>query len=474
MRGHRTLILPGLLAAAGFTVLAAPTAAPWSRLGSNSLDTVRHLGGVVGWLALAWLGSRLFDLALRRAMASTREAVQYPRLLSDLVRVLLFGLALLAILIYVFEGAAVGFFATSSVLIAVVGFALRNIISDVFSGIALNFERPYRLGDWIEVAPGTVGRVTDIDWRATRLVTRDGVTVIVPNGLLAGGRLINYSYPQPAFRISLRIALDANVPVDRAKRALLAGALDAGRAFPDLRPDVILQEFGEAGPVYVVRFWISDFGQENSCRDAVAAGVLASLYRAGLSQAYPKQDVLMAREQRAPLQRRLGRDEVLARVDLFEAFEEGECRQLAAQMIERRYPSGSVVVEQGAPGDSLFLLAEGALEVSVVARDGVDSVLDRMVPGDIFGEVSLLTGRPRSASVTALTDVLLYEIRKEDVDPILRARPAVAERLAAILADRQRRNAERLASSPLTDERPPDSADLLHRLCNFFGLRLSA
>jgi small-conductance mechanosensitive channel len=213
MRGHRTLILPGLLAAAGFTVLAAPTAAPWSRLGSNSLDTVRHLGGVVGWLALAWLGSRLFDLALRRAMASTREAVQYPRLLSDLVRVLLFGLALLAILIYVFEGAAVGFFATSSVLIAVVGFALRNIISDVFSGIALNFERPYRLGDWIEVAPGTVGRVTDIDWRATRLVTRDGVTVIVPNGLLAGGRLINYSYPQPAFRISLRIALDANVPV---------------------------------------------------------------------------------------------------------------------------------------------------------------------------------------------------------------------------------------------------------------------
>jgi CRP-like cAMP-binding protein len=97
-----------------------------------------------------------------------------------------------------------------------------------------------------------------------------------------------------------------------------------------------------------------------------------------------------------------------------------------------------------------------------------------MVPGDIFGEVSLLTGRPRSASVTALTDVLLYEIRKEDVDPILRARPAVAERLAAILADRQRRNAERLASSPLTDERPPDSADLLHRLCNFFGLRLSA
>jgi small-conductance mechanosensitive channel/CRP-like cAMP-binding protein len=474
MRARRTLILPAILAAAAFAVLAAPPATPWLPLGVGSLETTHRLAGIVGWLALAWLGSRLFDLLLERTMLSRRGPVQYPRLLGDLVRALLFGLALLAIFVYVFEGAVLGLVATSSVIIAVIGFALRNIISDVFSGIALSFEHPYRLGDWIEIAPGTVGRVTDIDWRATRLVTRDELTVIVPNGLLAAGRLTNYSYPQPAFRTALRIALDPSVPPDRAKRVLLAGALQAGRTFPDLRPDVVLQEVGESGPVYHLRFWIADFSKETACRDAVAVGVLASLYRAGLSLAHPKRDVLMVREHDAAAQRRLGRDELLARIDLFEAFEEGERRQVAGCMIERQYSAGSLVVEQGEPGDSLFLVAEGALDVAMVASDGAADIIDRMAPGDIFGEASLLTGRPRSASVTALTDVLLYEIRKDDVDPILKARPAVAEHLAEILAGRQRRNIERMAAATRPDQAPPDTAALLDRLRSFFGLRMRA
>jgi CRP-like cAMP-binding protein len=391
--------------------------------------------------------------------------------LSDLVRAALFGMALAAILVYVFEGLAVGLVATSSVLIAVVGFALRSIIADVFSGIALNFEHPYRLGDWIEVAPGTVGRVTEIDWRATRLLTRDGITIIVPNGVIAGGRIANYSFPQPNFRVSLRVAVDANVPVERAKRLLLAGALDAARAFPGLRPDVLLQEFGDAGPVYVVRFWVNDYGQENACRDAVAAGVLASLEHAGLAPAYPKQDLVLARERPGRGAAPLARDKLLAQIDVFAPFDADERRQIAAHMAERRFPRGGIVVHQGAPGDSLFVIAEGALDVRVAAAGESERTIDGMVTGEVFGEISLLTGAPRSATVAAATDVVLYEVGKAQLDPILRARPNLADNLATIMAKRQAHNRAQLANAgAATPGATGEAADFRRRLLAFFGL----
>lgn len=472
MRGYRALALPALLSAIAF-LLASRAASPFSELsalGDQGRSLLRHAMGVLGWLALAWFGSRLFDFLVTRAMGSGIGSARYPRLLGDLVRVLLFGLALVAILVYVFEGAAVGLVATSSVVIAVVGFALRNILADVFSGIALNFERPYRLGDWIEVGPGTIGRVTEIDWRATQLRTRDGLTITVPNGVIAGSRLINYSHPTPDFRVALRVALDADVPVERAKRLLLAGALDADRAFPGLRPDVLVQEFGEAGPVYTVRFWLSDYAQENACRDAVAAGVLASLRRADLSPAYRKQELAVTRGR--AIREKLPREELLASIDLFSPFGPAERQALAQQMVERHLERGAVVVREGEPGESLFILAEGALEVSLAGVDGVPRSVDRMLSGDVFGEISLLTGGPRRTTVTGATDIVLYEIRKAHLAPILAARPGLADNLAAIMEARLRQNAERL-SGPIPGEES-DAArargDFLSRLKAFFGL----
>jgi small-conductance mechanosensitive channel/CRP-like cAMP-binding protein len=466
MRGYRALILPALLSAIAF--LAANRGAELTGLGDQGRSLLRHAAGVLEWLALAWLGSRLFDLLVSRAMGAGVEAARYPRLLGDLVRALLFGLAIVAILVYVFDGAAMGLVATSSVVIAVIGFALRNILADVFSGIALNFERPYRLGDWLETGAGTIGRVTEIDWRATQLRTRDGLTVIIPNGVIAGGRLVNYSRPGPDFRASLRVALDASVPVERAKRLLLAGALDADRAFPGLRPDVLLQEFGEAGAVYVVRFWISDYAQENACRDAVATGVLAGLRRVGLAPAHARHELVLARGGRT-FDRHLPREELLESIDLFAPFGSAEKAALVRQMEERHLARGTTLVREGEDGDSLFILAEGALDVSVSGPDGADRQVDRRLAGDLFGEFSLLTGGRRSATVTAATDVVVYEIRKTHLAPILLARPVLADGLAAVMEARQRRSAE-ILSRPAPAAAPRAKDDLASRLKAFFGL----
>ncbi|WP_240046922.1 mechanosensitive ion channel family protein [Paracraurococcus ruber] len=458
--GPGPLILPAALALGGFLLQGAaprwlPAMAPAHALAA--------LAGALGWLGLAWTGARCFDLLLRRAARATRREAPYPRLLSDLVRALLFAGAAAAIVTQVLGQPALGLVTTSSVAVAVIGFALRNIISDLFSGLALGVDAPYRIGDWIETTEGSAGRVAEIGWRATRLVTRDGVAVTVPNGLIAAHRLLNYG-AAARYRIALRIALDPAVPEARAKRILLAAALEAERRYPGLRPDVLLHELAEGAAIYLLRIHVPDYGQEAPCRDAVAAAALRGLQQAGLAPAPPGRRLQVERAAQPP-----GRAALLARVGLFAGFAEAERAALAAMLVEHALPRGTTVVRQGDSGDSLFLLAEGVLEVRAL-QDGAEMAPDRMGPGAIFGEMSLLTGQPRSATVTAETDCLVMELRRQDLDPVLRRRPELAESLAAIMASRRARNAVAGPAETADTAPPPGQADLLGRLRAFFRL----
>ncbi len=470
----RPLIGPGALATAGFALRAAAPALG-ARLGlaeeGDAAAALRDLGGVVGFLALAWAGARLFDALLLRAGLLARRAAPFPRLLGDLVRVALFAAAGVAILMLVFGQPALGVVTASGVVVAVVGFALRNIISDVFSGIVFGVDPPYRIGDWIETADGCSGRVEDVGWRATRLVTRDGVAQVVPNGLVAARRLVAYGPAGSAYRVSLRVPLDPALPPERAKRVLLAGALDAERGIPGLAPDVLLHEVAADGAaVYLVRFRVTDHGREAVCRDAVAAAALRALQHAGLDVARPARDLRVERPAPAPARPR--RAALLRRVALFRGFPPADRAALEERMRERQLRRGDTVVREGEPGASLFILAEGALDVTV-ARDGAASGLDRMVPGDVFGEMSLLTGQPRSATVTAVTDAVVFEVAREDLDPVLQRRPELAEALAGIMAARRAQNArhdaERLDAATACAAEPEE--DLLARLRAFFRLR---
>jgi len=462
----RSLIGPSLLCAAGFLGYAFM---PWLARALNLAPqgdvalVLQELAGLCGWLSLAWAGARLLDLLLHRAAILSQRGAPYPRLLADLLRVVLFAAAFVGVLLTVFHRPAAGLIATSSVVIAIAGFALRNIIADLFSGIALGVEHPYRIGDWIETAQGCNGKVVEINWRATRLLARNGSNIIVPNGLIAGHRLVNFSSNEAGFRSQLRVPLDAAVPAARVRRVLLAAVLEAERSFPSLRPDVVLHEYEAGAAVYLLRFYMTDYGAEVRCRDAVARCVLRALQRAGLALARPAQDLRLLSGETPDAHPR--REALLRHIDLFQPFDAAERAELAEHMQERVLARGEIVVRRGEPGESLYVLAEGVLEVRLEADQ------DRLLPGDVFGEMSLLTGQPRSATVGAVIDSVVYEIHKRHLDPILERRPAIAEGLAGIMAERQARNAERARAVQGTPApSPPTREDLLHRLRLFFHL----
>jgi CRP-like cAMP-binding protein len=289
--------------------------------------------------------------------------------------------------------------------------------------------------------------------------------VVVPNGLIAAQRLVNYSGEPGGYRAVLAVPLDPAVPVRRAERLLLAGALDAARGMPDLAPDVQFQDFVDGTAVWLVRFIVPDHGHEAACRSAVGRGVLRALRRAGLEIARPRRDVSLVRPD-AAMQTSRRRETLLRNIDLFRPFDATERADLAEHMEERLITRGDAVVHEGEPGDSLYVLAEGALDV-----DRAGATLDRLVPGDVFGEMSLLTGQPRSATVSAATEAVVYKIGREHLRPILERRPEIAEGLAAVMAARQAMNAERRRLADLPPEAPPTREDLLGRLLGFFRLR---
>jgi small-conductance mechanosensitive channel/CRP-like cAMP-binding protein len=411
------------------------------------------------WLGLAWLAARFAGLLLAR----------HPKLLTDLVGTALFVAAMILAAQLVFDLPATGLIATSSVLIAVLGFALRNVFGDIFSGIALGIEHPYGLGDWIEATESCAGRVTGISWRATRLVTRDGVTMVVPNSLIASHRIAVYGPDNGGrFRVAMSVPLDAAIPADRARRILLAAAMEAGREVPGFAPDVMLSDLSQGIAHYLVRFHVPDFPQEMRWRDAVARSIQRAIHRAGLAIAPPTRETVFRRA--APVVEDGGRATLLDAIDLFRPFTAAERAALAAAMEQAALPEGSAVVRRGEQGDSLFLLAEGVLEVRIARPDGQEFVADRLYPGAVFGEMSLLTGQPRSASVLAATDVAVFELRKADLDPVLRARPALLEGLTAIMAERQARNLAGPRAADAPSPAAPTREDILARLKAFFGI----
>ena len=476
--GTRSLAVPLALTLAAVAALVA-----WSRLASAlAVDPAGIVGrwgrtGVIAMavLAGAWLLVRLLDVVLWRGMVERRAGSPVPRLVVDVCAALVWIAAAIVIAVWALQVEVFGLVATSSVTIAVLGFALRDIIASLFAGMALSLEKPYAIGDWIEIEHGTVAQVEQVGWLTTRAVTRDGVGLIVPNARLANTVWRNYTHPRPEWRDQVRVVLDYAVPCDLAER-LLTAALNEVRPVGRMaqRPDVKIAELGEHGVVWTARYWLADYGSAQDVRFLVQKAILRHLHYAGIEPARAVHDP--AASPRPPGTQPLGSLEHLARLlaehELFGAIEPGLRERLLAGA-ERRFCRAELpIVRAGEPGSSMFVVVEGLLRVTIPGPEGRDVRADDLTPGSVFGEFSLMTGEPRSATVVPFVDSVVYEIGKAVVQPILEQTPEVAEELSRILALRQARSRDLLArpSSQLPAQPRPSQHAILDRLRAFFGL----
>jgi hypothetical protein len=338
--------------------------------------------------------------------------------------------------------------------------------------MALSLERPCGIGDWIEVENGSVARIEQVGWLTTRAVTRDGIGVIIPNARLATTVWRNYSGPDRLWRDSVRVTVGETVPAETVERLLLAALNEVPAVRRQARaPDVRIAEFGERGIVWLARYWLADYFDLQDVRYQVQRAVLRHLHYAGIDLARPRIDSYVqpapggGQEHREHLRQLLGEHE------LFAGIEPAYQAALAGQAIRHACPRGQPVVRTGEAGSSMFVVIEGLLQVAVPGPGDRMIKGDDLYPGSIFGEFSLLTGAPRSATITPFVDSVVYEICKEDLQPVLTACPELAHQLSRILAERQNRTRVLVAheTEPHLAGRPTPGP-ILDKLRAFFGL----
>ena len=421
-RGHVRAPLGFLLAALVLRLAAGRAGAMGLGDAASVLGFAGVLCVVVGLTGLATV--LVFDVVLRHRQA--------PSVVRDLVQTVAVAAALL-ILLYQRGFDPFSLVTTSAVFGAIVGFALQNTIANVFAGLALPVERTLAIGDWIQVGTHT-GRIREIKWRATSLVTKDGDTVIVPNNQLITADVKNISRPTREHRLWLRVGFHYRHPPNDVRRALLDAVRGAPGVLADPPPDAFPVELADSAVVYALRYWIDDFARSEPIEGEVRTRVWYAAQRAGLEIPFPIRTIVHAEAIADDTEAR--RRAALARVELLAPLDDACRTQLASSAREQTYAAGEDIIRQNEPGDSLFVIAHGEVDVRV-SLDGVHRSIATLGSGQFFGEMSLMMNERRQATVTAITDTVCYIVDQTAMRCVFETRPSVAEDISALLADRQ-------------------------------------
>ncbi len=361
---------------------------------------------------------------------------------------------------------------TSALLTAVVGLALQDTLGNLVSGLALQMQRPFDVGDWIEVEGGNSGQVTEVTWRATSIMTLDQVEVIVPNATLAKAAIRNYSRPSRVSRRHVRVGITYAAAPSEVKAILAAAAADVPGVLADPAPRARTIRFDDSAIEYEVLFFVDDFARAVDLDGDVADRVYHALARHGIEIPYPTRTLAMApapsqAERREADRARIGA--AMAATDLLQPLPDDARGELRDRASLRRYGPGEIVVRKGEPSREMFIVERGALVVEVPRESGGATEVAQLGPGHCFGEMGLLTGEPRSASVRARTLCDLVVLDHDAFHDVLAHHPEVVDRMGGMLASRQA-GLEAAAveeRAPPTDER---KRRLISQIRSFFKL----
>jgi small-conductance mechanosensitive channel/CRP-like cAMP-binding protein len=355
----------------------------------------------------------------------------------------------------------------SAVSAVVVGFALQDTLGNAFAGLAIQVEKPFRVGNWIKVGDFE-GKVSQVTWRATKLLTRAGTYIVVPNNIISKESITNYSEPILPVRIWVDVGATYNKPPNEVKAAMLEAIGQAPLALKTPAPDVLLMDFGGSAITYRGRFWIAEFEVDDIAYDQVRTAIFYAFARRGIEIPYPIQ-IEMSREETSSAT--LKPDDMaalLGQVQIFASLTEDDRKQLAAQCREAIYATGETVVRQGESGTTMFIVHSGQVRVTI--EPGAREVA-RTNPGGFFGEMSLLTGDPRTATVSATCDSVLLEIPADGFRQIALAQPAVVEAVGvAVVARRAGLDQARAEAALLDASLREQSRSLIGRVRRFLRL----
>jgi small-conductance mechanosensitive channel len=427
----------------------------------------------------AYLGTAFYllkaaDLVLVEDYLIAKKGMHIPELLRLLL--LLTGLAASAL---VFLRTVMGINVVALVAIptaatAVIGFALQDTLKRFFAGLMLG--KLIRVGDWVCVA-GKEGRVLKVDLGHVTIMTRNDDQVTIPNNIVVQQDILNYSKPTTKHARTVLVDASYGTPPVHVQGVLIEAAKAVSGVLHDPAPQAFVTAFQDSAIQYRLKFWIKDFARAQDIEGQVLAYVWYAFQRHGIEIPYPQRTIHVTKppdETAVQTSRRERIHDALRRIDFLSVLSQEELEAVARESTIRVYMPGEVVVRQGDVGTEFFFILDGEAEVRRGDGEAVSTVA-ALSAVQFFGEMALLTGEPRSATIVAKTRLEVLVISKAALAQPIMANPVLAERIGAILAERKTELAvyqERLAhAGEPSHERTEQARTLGARIRKFFGTK---
>ena len=286
----------------------------------------------------------------------------------------------------------------------VVSFALQDTLSGLASGFLLVSDQPFQPGDWIRV-DDTEGLVVDLNWRTTRIKTRDADLIIVPNSQLANASIVNYSTPEPLHRIVFPVQVAFVNPPTTAKNMLLDAARATRGVLEDPPPQIRVVQTDDPLMGYEVQVWVSDYSIVPRVKSDLASLIWYQSERQGVPLPSPAQDLFLHQAADpapapGPSELRAG----LAQSPLFSMLDHDEIDLLVGASRQVRYSAGELMTSTMSDDRDLLLIVEGRALLVLIEPGRNDRVAGEVSVGETVGvfEGSRLEGRV--VAVRAVTD----------------------------------------------------------------------
>jgi small-conductance mechanosensitive channel/CRP-like cAMP-binding protein len=395
-----------------------------------------------------------------------------PKFLGELVALIILFAAVVAALQLLMQKSIPGLLAGSGIAAAIIGFAMQDLLGNIIAGIAIEVGKPFKPGDWLLIGEQRA-EVIEVNWRSTRLRTNDDICLDIPNKSIVGSTITNLTYPTAQHGIRLEVRFDYRISPTLVKDCMVRAAAHAPGVLASPPPKVFLKAFAESAITYEIKFWIENEAIFNDIVDAIRTNVWYEAQRNNIRMPFPIRTVQIERPKARHDDTLQQARSAVGKQAFLQLLDADQTDQLLKDAKLLRFGRGEIVIEQGDHGESMFMLLQGEADVFVSAN-GSKSHVATLKSGDYFGEMSLLTGEPRSATVRATRDCEILEIEKETFAEILHENEALVQKLSELLAKRRMETEGILAANTeranMTAKQREYTEGFLRKLYSFFEL----
>jgi small-conductance mechanosensitive channel len=338
-----------------------------------------------------------------------------------------------------------GLFAALGVFSLVVSLALQSTLSGLASGLLLLGDRPFNPGDWIRVNADLEGQVVDIHWRSTRIRTRDGDLVVVPNATLADAEIVNFTEPTRLHRIKVPVQVAFSNPPTAAVDMLLAAARATPGVLSDPAPEIRVVQVDDPLMGYEAHLWVDDYAAAPAVASDFGSLVWYHSHRMGVPLPSPAFDLYHHDPVQEAADAEIGPEQLaehIGRAPLLAEITVDDRERLAASASRVRFSQGELILASGAVNRDLYLLDEGRAWMSL---PGFPGSYVELAAGDVVSLLGRAAGTA-AAEVVAVTDCEVVVIAGDVAGAVTSRNPQLAAAMNQLMELRGRR----LGVAPVT------------------------